>query len=215
MIANGSIAMWALSFDARYQATPPNSEGVGDPVDHGVEERAALAGRVRRLGQRAVEQVGQRGQDHEHEADDAARPGAMATAAPTAITRPSDREVVGREPGAAQGVADRLDGPLDRRTELAVEHLTRLPAAATRTTVPYRYHRRHAPVSGRSHTDAWGSSTVKTYPTDKIRNVVLLGHGGSGKTTLAEALLARSGAITRAGQGGRRHDRRPTPSPRS
>ncbi len=36
--------------------------------------------------------------------------------------------------------------------------------------------------------------------TDTIRNVVLLGHSGSGKTSLAEALLARSGAIRRAGK---------------
>lgn len=36
-------------------------------------------------------------------------------------------------------------------------------------------------------------------PTERIRNVVLLGHSGVGKTTLADALLARAGAVARAG----------------
>lgn len=36
-------------------------------------------------------------------------------------------------------------------------------------------------------------------PTDRIRNVVLLGHSGVGKTTLADALLAHAGAVARAG----------------
>ena len=32
-----------------------------------------------------------------------------------------------------------------------------------------------------------------------IRNIVLLGHGGAGKTSLAEAILHKTGAINRLG----------------
>ncbi len=38
------------------------------------------------------------------------------------------------------------------------------------------------------------------FSTQDIRTLALVGHGGAGKTTLAEALLAASGAITAAGQ---------------
>jgi elongation factor G len=45
-----------------------------------------------------------------------------------------------------------------------------------------------------------GSTQVKSYPTENIRNIVLVGHGGAGKTSLAEALLFCSGAVTRMGK---------------
>jgi len=41
---------------------------------------------------------------------------------------------------------------------------------------------------------------MKVYPTEKIRNIALVGHGGAGKTTLAEAILFAGGASTRLGR---------------
>ena len=41
---------------------------------------------------------------------------------------------------------------------------------------------------------------MKEYQTDQLRNVVVLGHSGAGKTSLSEAALFATGAITRLGK---------------
>ncbi|MDD4657520.1 MAG: elongation factor G [Eubacteriales bacterium] len=41
---------------------------------------------------------------------------------------------------------------------------------------------------------------MKNYSTDKLRNISIIGHGGSGKTTLTESMLYYSGAIQRIGR---------------
>lgn len=41
---------------------------------------------------------------------------------------------------------------------------------------------------------------MKSYPTEKIRNIGVVAHGGAGKTSLVEAMLYNTGAITRLGR---------------
>ena len=41
---------------------------------------------------------------------------------------------------------------------------------------------------------------MTNYPAEKIRNIAILGHGGAGKTALAEAMLFSAGAIDRLGK---------------
>ncbi len=45
-----------------------------------------------------------------------------------------------------------------------------------------------------------GVYIMKVYTTEKIRNIALIGHGGSGKTQLAESMAFLSGIINRAGK---------------
>ncbi|MCU0640560.1 MAG: elongation factor G [Candidatus Margulisbacteria bacterium] len=41
---------------------------------------------------------------------------------------------------------------------------------------------------------------MKPYPPDKIRNVAVIGSGGTGKTSLCEAILLKAGAVSRLGK---------------
>ncbi|WP_318350064.1 hypothetical protein [Aquipluma nitroreducens] len=43
---------------------------------------------------------------------------------------------------------------------------------------------------------------MKVYKTEEVRNITLIGNAGSGKTTLAEAMLFEGGVINRRGDVG-------------
>ena len=45
----------------------------------------------------------------------------------------------------------------------------------------------------------WRRIAMNVYTTDKIRNVVILGHGGAGKTSLVESMAFLSGITSGLG----------------
>src|SRR3990170_5166943 len=60
--------------------------------------------------------------------------------------------------------------------------------------------RRSNSGSGLSTARHRGLQDMKEYQTEQIRNVVVLGHGGTGKTSFTEAALFATGAINRLGR---------------
>ena len=58
--------------------------------------------------------------------------------------------------------------------------------------------------SPQEHKSTWNDkpkiyNNMRVYQTNEIKNIALLGSAGSGKTTLAEAMLYESGVIKRRG----------------
>ena len=50
------------------------------------------------------------------------------------------------------------------------------------------------------NTTRGGKINMKNYAANEVRDIVILGHSGCGKTTLSEALLYYSGATKRFGK---------------
>jgi elongation factor G len=57
-----------------------------------------------------------------------------------------------------------------------------------------------SPLPGDTGDIEGGWLPVKSYPTDHIRNILIVGHGGAGKTSLVEAMCHATGATNRIGR---------------
>ena len=132
-------------------------------------------------------------------------PLAMATLAATAISTPSAVRWSADEPGAVQVGADGTEALLHLRAEVLVEHgylgrpagragrcsansCKRTGARASEARSSY-----HGAAAREACEPGRRGKPMHRYASDRIRNVALIGHHGSGKTTVAEALVAHGG----------------------
>ena len=105
-----AAAGWVV---ARYQATPPKQQGVGDPVGDRVEEGAPRADAVPEALATAPSSTSGTAARTSSSRPARRAPLPMATAAPAAMSTPSSGEVVGGDAGRAEVRADRAQAALD------------------------------------------------------------------------------------------------------
>ena len=190
----GSRASW---FD-RYQATPRNS--APSAIRSQTESKKAPRGPARPLV-RATDPSRMSGTPVRITpiTPSTRCPSAMANAVTIAIASPKIVRPSALMPARCRPFPTGSSPRSTFRAPASVEHRTRVPPAFA-AAVP------QAAISD-THVDCAKVTTnvgvavpAKTYPTEKLRNVALVGHGGAGKTSLTEALLFVAGTIPRQGR---------------
>ena len=100
---------------------PTEQHRVGDPVAHGVEERAPVARGPTVAGHGAVEQVGKPGEYHAEDGKEEVSAGDEQRGAHSGC-QPQDGQGVGRETRSVERATYRLEAPFGFRAPASVEH---------------------------------------------------------------------------------------------